>query len=122
MLYQCTWAGEQFVVADIQRTKVRSGLIIFSVNEQIGVLLNSIVWFCDGTFKTRPQFFVQVYFIYHALTSNRRRKTYEEIISIILQLAANRKKVLPVKQIILDYEKGWLLVIIVECIKLKLSR
>ncbi|CAF5053425.1 unnamed protein product, partial [Rotaria sp. Silwood1] len=99
LLYQRTWSGEQFVLADVQRKR-----------------------FCDGTFKTRPLLFEQVYIIQclvgeqvlpavYALTSNRKRKTYEEMIGIILNLAANRQKVLSVQRIISDYEEAWLLAV-----------
>ncbi|CAF1048324.1 unnamed protein product [Rotaria sp. Silwood1] len=99
LLYQRTWSGEQFVLADVQRKR-----------------------FCDGTFKTRPLLFEQVYIIQclvgeqvlpavYALTSNRKRKTYEEMIDFILNLAANRQKVLSVQRIISDYEEAWLLAV-----------
>lgn len=60
LLYQHTWSGEQFVIADIQRKRVGGRLIIFSSNEQLDLLFNSTIWFCDGTFKTRPIIFEQV--------------------------------------------------------------
>ncbi|CAF4013815.1 unnamed protein product [Rotaria sordida] len=63
LLYQHTWSGEKFIIADIQRKRVGGRLIMFSSNEQIDLLLNSTTWFCDGTFKTRPIMFAQVYII-----------------------------------------------------------
>ncbi len=63
MLYQRTWSGEQFIIADIKRRRVGGRLIMFGSNEQIDLLLNSNIWFCDGTFKTRPLLFEQVYII-----------------------------------------------------------
>ena len=47
----------------------------------------------------------------YALTSNRKRKTYEEMIGIILNLAADRQKILRVQRIISDYEEAWLLAV-----------
>jgi hypothetical protein len=44
----------------------------------------------------------------YALTSNRKRKTYEEIINVVLNLAADRKTILSVKTIVSDYEEAWL--------------
>ncbi len=63
LLYQRTWAGEEFIVADITSKRVGGRLIIFSSNEQIEFLINSSTWFCDGTFKTRPLIFEQVYIV-----------------------------------------------------------
>ncbi len=124
------------IIADIKRKKVGGRLIMFGSNEQIDLLLNSTVWFCDVTFKTRPLLFEQVYIIQclvgdegifkmitffsvtemlgsvfsfsvfpaiYALTSNRKRKTYEEIIGVVLNLAADRKTILSVKTIVSDY-------------------
>ncbi|CAF1609202.1 unnamed protein product, partial [Rotaria magnacalcarata] len=116
------WSGEKFIVADTQRKKVGGRLIMFGSNEQVDLLLNSTTWFCDGTFKTRPLIFDQVYIIQclvgdevfpaiYVLTSNPQRKTYEEMINIILQLAANRRVVLPVQTIVSDYEEAWLLAV-----------
>ena len=62
-LYQRTWSGEQFLLADIQSKKVGGRLIMFSSNEQVELLLNSTIWFCDGTFKTCPSIFNQVYIV-----------------------------------------------------------
>ncbi|CAF3042399.1 unnamed protein product [Rotaria sp. Silwood2] len=122
LLYQHTWSGGKFLIADIQRKRVGGRLIMFSSNEQIDLLLNSSTWFCDGTFKTRPIMFSQVYIIQclvgdevfpaiYALTSNRKRKTYEEMIKVILHLAADRNKLLPVETIVSDYEEAWLLTV-----------
>ncbi|CAF3504886.1 unnamed protein product [Rotaria socialis] len=122
LLYQSTWSGEKFIIADTQRKKVGGRLIMFGSNEQVDLLLNSTTWFCDGTFKTRPLIFDQVYIIQclvgdevfpaiYALTSNRQRKTYEEMLNIILELAANRRVVLRVKTIVSDYEEAWLLAV-----------
>jgi hypothetical protein len=44
----------------------------------------------------------------YALTSNRKRKTYEEIIKVILDLAAARNKLLRILMIVSDYEQAWL--------------
>ncbi len=63
LLYQCTWSGEEFIVADLKKKRVGGRLIMFSSNEQVDLLLSSTTWFCDGTFKTRPLLFAQVYII-----------------------------------------------------------
>ena len=63
LLYQHTWSGQQFIVADIQRRRVGGRLIIFGSNEQLDMLFDSSCWFCDGTFKTTPTMFEQVYII-----------------------------------------------------------
>jgi hypothetical protein len=44
----------------------------------------------------------------YALTSNRKRKTYEQIIKVIFELATARKKLLQVQLIVSDYEEAWL--------------
>ncbi|CAF1353562.1 unnamed protein product [Adineta steineri] len=43
----------------------------------------------------------------YALTSNRKRKTYEEMIRIIINLAASRGKGLAVNTIVSGYEDAW---------------
>jgi hypothetical protein len=63
LLYQHTWSGDQFILADVQSKRVGGRLIMFSSNEQVDLLLESTVWFCDGTFKTVPLLFAQVYII-----------------------------------------------------------
>jgi hypothetical protein len=114
---------------------------MFSSNEQISLLLNSTICFCDGTFKSRPKIFQQVYIIQclvddegkqkrwifcmicfdlfmfsvfpvmYALTFNRKRKTYEEMIKVLLRLAADRNKILTVHTIVSDFDEAWLLVV-----------
>jgi hypothetical protein len=44
----------------------------------------------------------------YVLTSNRKRKTYEEIIGTIIELAGRRKKILAVHTIVSDFEDSWL--------------
>jgi hypothetical protein len=44
----------------------------------------------------------------YALTSNRKRKTYEQIIQVILDSAAAQNKLLTVQTIVSDYEDAWL--------------
>ncbi|CAF5108169.1 unnamed protein product, partial [Rotaria sp. Silwood1] len=119
LLYQHTWSGYRFILADVQNKRVGGRLIMFSSNEQVDLLLDSTVWFCDGTFKTVPLLFAQVYIIQclvgdqvlpglYVLTSNRKRKTYEDIIGTIIKLAGSRQKVLAVHTIVSDYEDSWL--------------
>jgi hypothetical protein len=47
----------------------------------------------------------------YALTANRRRKTYEQMIKVIMNLAADRNKVLSVQKIVSDYEEAWLMAV-----------
>ena len=56
----------------------------------------------------KEDFFCLVLPALYALTSNRKRKTYEEIIGIIITLAGSRQKVLAVHTIVSDYEDAWL--------------
>jgi hypothetical protein len=63
LIYQRTWLGEEFIIADIRKQRVGGRLIMFSSNEKIDILLKSTIWFCDGTFKTTPPMFEQVYII-----------------------------------------------------------
>ena len=44
----------------------------------------------------------------YALTSNRKRKTYEQIIKVVLSLAADRMRVLRVQMVVSDFEEAWL--------------
>ncbi|CAF1557820.1 unnamed protein product [Adineta steineri] len=117
-LYKHTWLGDQFILADVQKNRVGGRLIILSFHQQTELLLNSSIWFCDGAFKTCPNKFRLVYIIQclvgnqmlpalYAFTSNRKRKTYEEIIRIIINLAASRGKGFAVNTIVPNYEDAW---------------
>jgi hypothetical protein len=47
----------------------------------------------------------------YALTCNRKRKMYEELLNTIISLATDRQKILHVKTIVSDYEEAWLLAV-----------
>ncbi len=55
--------------------------------------------------------FILVFPAVYALTANRRRKTYEQMIKVIMNLAADRNKVLSVQKIVSDYEEAWLMAV-----------
>jgi len=91
MLHQGKWSGEEFIIADIRRKRVGDRLIMFSLNEQIDLLLNSTTWFYDGTFKTVPLIFDQVYIIQCLVGDESKLKqknlaAYYDLILFILVL------------------------------------
>ncbi len=67
-----------------------------------------IKWIAIFVSSLKKIFFCVVLPALYALTSNRKRKTYEEIIGIIIKLAGSRQKVLAVHTIVSDFEDSWL--------------
>ncbi|CAF1173782.1 unnamed protein product [Adineta ricciae] len=117
-LYQHTWSGGQFILADVLKERGDERLIMFSSDEQIELLLNSSTWFCDGTFKTRPALFEQVYII-QCLTGDQDIRKIDCYLLLqwndfcafsirSLTGAASRGRSLAVNTIVSDYEDAWL--------------
>ena len=62
-LYSTTHSGEDFLIYDSTRKKLGGRLMIFSTKRLIKMLCSCEIILIDGTFKTRPTLFSQVYVI-----------------------------------------------------------
>jgi hypothetical protein len=62
-LYSTTHSGEEFLIYDATHKKLGGRLMIFSTEVLIKMLCSCEVILIDGTFKTRPIMFSQVYVI-----------------------------------------------------------
>ena len=83
--YTVTSSNQQFLQADIQDP---ARLLLFASPEAVQLLQDSDHWFVDGTFKTCPDLFYQLYTIHalkqdrvlpcvYALLANKSQPTYE---------------------------------------------
>ena len=61
--YSRTHDGEEFLIYDAAHAKLGGRLMIFSTKVLIEMLCASEVILIDGTFKTRPMMFAQVYVV-----------------------------------------------------------
>lgn len=62
-LYSTTHSGEEFLIYDSTHKKLGGRLMIFSTKVLIQMLCSCEIILIDGTFKTRPILFSQVYVI-----------------------------------------------------------
>ena len=92
---QITYSNEVFLFHDDQGGNNRT--IIFASQNGINLLQNSRFWACDGTFKTCPEVFYQLYSIHatceytgqvypcvYALLTSKRQGTYRSLLDRIL--------------------------------------
>ena len=88
--YQQTAAGEAFLLHDTGNGDNR--ILVFATNENIQLLAESQSWFMDGTFKTSPELFFQVYTIHTEYclvsmpffpTNNKLQPTYHRLFEIL---------------------------------------
>jgi hypothetical protein len=86
---------EQFLLADSGPGNDR--ILIFGRQKSLDVLFHSKTWFGDGTFRTAPLLFTQVYVILaeqfggvhpiiFALLPDKQSKTYEKLFDMLLKL------------------------------------
>lgn len=61
--YSRTHKGEEFILYDTTHAKLGGRLMVFSTKALVETLCACEVIFVDGTFKTRPTMFSQVYVI-----------------------------------------------------------
>lgn len=96
--FQVTLKGEPFLVFDSQPGPDR--ILIFSTQSNIEWLVSNPRWSCDGTFKTCPQLFMQLYTIHiivnntsvplvYALLPDKREATYIRLFEVVKNLNAS---------------------------------
>ena len=61
--YQQTAKGDQFILYDSGQEHSNC-FVIFGTHQNIEMLLSSQIWLADGTFKSAPVLFAQVYVIH----------------------------------------------------------
>ena len=90
--YTKTFRGEDFLIFDSGPTNNR--ILIFATARNIRLLANSDRWYCDGTFKTVPLLFYQLYTIHgfqdniaiplvYALLPNKSEPSYDALLEKI---------------------------------------
>ncbi|KII73004.1 hypothetical protein RF11_00672 [Thelohanellus kitauei] len=89
--YKITLTGNRFLLYDNNSVE---RILIFSTEENLRLLSNHRTWFCDGTFKTCPSLFQQLYSIHvkiyestvplvYALLPRKNEATYNELFHFI---------------------------------------
>ena len=102
--------GEQFLLYDSQD---ESRILIFATQACLNQLQNSAHWFIDGTFKTVPSLYTQLYTIHcltsgqivpciYALLPDKREATYRRVIAGLLHARPN----LQPQSVLVDYERA----------------
>lgn len=109
--YKRTVAGKNFLLYDSGPTNDR--ILVFSTEENLNFLFRSKHWFADGTFKTSPNLFFQVFTIHgveknevipcvYALLPNKTEETYIRLLEEVKKLKPN----LSPQTVMLDFEKA----------------
>ena len=108
--YEETTKGEQFLQYDNDDD---NRILVFGTESSFEFLENSQHWFVDGTFKSVPAQFMQLYTIHglqrghnvlcaYGLLRNKEARTYEEMLGQIQRLTNNA---IP-ESIMTDFENG----------------
>ena len=109
--YKVTSHGEKFLLYDSGMNNQR--MLIFSTTRNMRLLENSTAWFGDGTFKTVPDLFYQLYSIHvltshrvipcvYALMPNKQQSTYEELFRELLVINPTLHPI----DFLIDYEQA----------------
>lgn len=110
--FKKTKNGAQFLLHDSGPSNNR--IIIFSTHDNLDIMDNYSDWFADGTFKTSPLIFSQVYTIHvlikeniiiptiYALLPNKTEETYIRLLTTLKEIKPN----LNPKSIMTDFERS----------------
>ncbi|CAF1334403.1 unnamed protein product [Rotaria magnacalcarata] len=109
--------GEDLIIYDNYKEEFEGRLLMFSTPKLLSALFNSDVILCDGTFKTRPLLFQQVYVLmgkYHGetiplfwcLTSCRTQSLYAVIWKKLKKIAKHMKLTWKMTQCMMDFERA----------------
>ena len=107
--YTVTSSNQQFLQADLQDP---ARLLLFASPEAVQLLQDSNHWFVDGTFKTCPDLFYQVYTIHalkldrvlpcvYVLLANKSQPTYECLFAEVKRLVDT-----PPVTLLMDFERA----------------
>ncbi|XP_078520302.1 uncharacterized protein LOC144819656 [Lissotriton helveticus] len=104
-----TFTNETFLLHDNNNPEKR--LLIFSTTRNLATLENTEIWMMDGTFKSTPHPFNQIYTIHgninhttiplvFGLLPDRQSSTYTEFLSVIKTKTLNKSP----RKVIIDFE------------------
>ena len=110
-----TSTGQRFLVHDSGK-KSSQRVIVFASNEGIRQLAMKGEWYMDGTFKTAPKLFKQLYVIRarlgqsavtcaYALLTGKSQELYEEMLQAISRTAEELGFTLDPESVHLDFER-----------------
>ncbi|KAI6661841.1 hypothetical protein LOD99_9793 [Oopsacas minuta] len=118
-VYQQTAKGEQFLLYDSGADDVHR-FFIFATQHNLGMLQRSKIWLADGTFKTAPPLFAQVYVV-HVLRGGDDPMKTDHLLPSLFVLLPNKTEAAYLRmweqirllcplaqpqQMLLDFEKG----------------
>ncbi|CAF4471508.1 unnamed protein product, partial [Rotaria sp. Silwood2] len=109
--------GENFVIYDGNKERLNGRLLIFSTPKLLSALFDSDIILCDGTFKTRPLLFQQVYVLmgrYHdetiplvwCLTSSKTQSVYHTIWKKLQKVAKHMQMEWKMAECLMDFERA----------------
>ncbi|CAF1441249.1 unnamed protein product [Rotaria sordida] len=115
--YSTNNRGENFVIYDGNKERFGGRLLIFSTPKLLSALFNSDIILCDGTFKTRPLLFQQVYVLmgrYHGeiiplvwcLTSSKAQSLYDVIWKKLQKVAKHMLIEWKMTECMMDFERA----------------
>ena len=112
-----THKGEDFLMY-CEEFNNNDGMVIFTTSTNLRTLVACNVVLMDGTFKSCPRYFVQVYTIFayanhsylplvYALLCNKEQSTYERFLQTVKNQCSSMNLVLNLPSLILtDFEKS----------------
>lgn len=108
--YKVTHDGQDFLLFD-SGSEDNNRFFIFGTNDNLRLLETTAHWFMDGTFKTAPTLFYQLFTVHalvngrtvtciYALLQNKTQDTYTKLFNILTTLNANLKPT----SVMIDFE------------------
>ncbi|CAF3438922.1 unnamed protein product [Rotaria socialis] len=115
--YRKAFRGEDLIIYDSNKEQYEGRLLMFSTPKLLSALFNCDSILCDGTFKTRPLLFQQVYVVmgkYHGetipllwcLTSCRTQSVYDAIYKRLKKIAKQMQMEWKMTQCMMDFERA----------------
>lgn len=112
-IFTKTLRGDDFLLYDAGGDKKR--FIIFATERNLECLAQCATWFCDGTFRSVPSIFLQLYTIHglvdektipfvYVLAPSKRSKLYEEVLA---HLRETEPRLNP-EVIVTDFEQSFI--------------
>ncbi|CAF2869516.1 unnamed protein product [Rotaria sp. Silwood2] len=112
--YQTTASGETFLICD-KLVSRKKRMLVFGSPKQLQLLFDSSIIFLDGTFRTTPPFFDQVFTIHglkfdcafpcvFALLPDRKKPTYQQLFKELNAVAVSMGRTWKPEQIMSDFE------------------
>jgi len=116
--YTLTLSNLPFLLYDSKNNEnwdINNRILIFTTNENLNILNDSEIWFADGTFKSVPNIYNQLYTIHgnidctvypliYILMCSKNENSYSEVLNQINILKPN----LQPKAIVIDFEQAFI--------------